>query len=188
MDGRSIFIRPAEELYLYERLVLRKPPKETTYRYALQRFRERYGADFLAEVFERRPSVSVFEHYLQEYLEKDGRTEYAQWGYHFDFLNGSYTWNGEALRISSREAVFLYERAVLRLQGRHGVHRHTAGNVLCIMRKKFGRRFLYEMFPNEETDKDVAAVIKQRTTKPEAGPAYASTDGTKPGKLIEGDI
>jgi hypothetical protein len=121
-------------------------------------------------------------------MEKDGRTEYEECGYCFDFLNGSYTWNGEALRVSLREAVFLYERTVLRLQGRHGVHRHTAGNVLCIMRKKFGRRFLYEMFPNEETDKDVAAGIKQRTAKPEADPVSASTDGTKPGNIMEGDI
>jgi hypothetical protein len=50
MYGEALYIRPAEELYLYERLVLYKPPKETVYRYAIQRLRERHGADFLAEV------------------------------------------------------------------------------------------------------------------------------------------
>ncbi|MDR1073825.1 MAG: hypothetical protein LBL45_09160 [Treponema sp.] len=56
MDGRKLRVRPSEELYLYERLVLCKPPKETTCRYAVQRLRERHGADFLAEVFEHSPS------------------------------------------------------------------------------------------------------------------------------------
>jgi hypothetical protein len=124
MDGQKLCIRPAEERYLYERLVLHKPPKETTCRYALQHLRERYGADFLAEAFECRLSSArgnTYEQLLQEYMEKDGRVGYEAWSYRFDFLNGSYTWNGEELNVSSREAVFLYERTVLCLQGIRGV-------------------------------------------------------------------
>jgi hypothetical protein len=185
MDGKNLRIRPAEELYLYERLVLYKRPKETTCRYAIQRLRERYGADFLAEVFEHSPSGGMegkmrrgaFERILQEYLEKDGRMGYERWGYHFDFLNGSYTWSGKELRVTPREAVFLYERLILCLRGRHGLRRYTESNILCIIRKKFGRRFLHEIFPNEETANDIAAVLRQRAEKLKGSSVAVSTDG-----------
>jgi hypothetical protein len=52
MDGQRLDMKPSEELYLYERLVLHKPPKGTVCRYAIQRLRERYGTDFLTEVIE----------------------------------------------------------------------------------------------------------------------------------------
>jgi hypothetical protein len=186
MDGKKLRIRPAEELYLYERLMLYKPPKATTCRYAIQQLRKRYGTDFLAEVFVCSASTGVeghmrkglFDRILQEYLEKNGEMTYEKWGYRFDFLNGSYTWNGEELRVTQREAVFLYERTVLRLQGRRGVRRYTVGSTLYDMRKKFGRRFLHELFPNEETAKDAATVIRQRGAKAQA-PSAASTDGQK---------
>jgi hypothetical protein len=175
MDGKKLCIRPSEELYLYERLILHKLPKETTCRYAIQRLRERHGPDFLAEVFKHSPSGGVegkmrrelFEQVLQEYLEKDGRTVYKKWGYCFDYLNGSYTRDGEELHVTPREAVFLYERTVLNLQRKRGIRRYTAGNVLCVMRKKFGRRFLHEIFPNEETDNDFKAIIRQQAAKSE---------------------
>jgi hypothetical protein len=185
MDGNKLRIRPAEELYLYERLVLYKRPKETTCRYAIQRLRERHGADFLAEAVDHSPSGGVegrmrrevFERVLQEYMEKDGRTGYEKWGYRFDFLNGSYAWDGEELRVTPREAVFLYERLILCLQGRHGLRRYTESNVLCIMRKKFGRRFLHEVFPNEETANDIAAILRQRAEKLKGSSVTVSTDG-----------
>jgi hypothetical protein len=178
MDGKKLHIRPSEELYLYERLVLHKRPKEVTCRYIIQRLRERFGADFLAEAFEHSPSGGVegkirraaFERILQEYLEKDGRTAYEKWGYHFDFLNNSYIWDGEELRVTPKEAVFLYERLVLRLQGRHGLRRYTEGSTLYSMRKKFGRRFLYEVFANEETASDIAAVFRQWAERPKRAP------------------
>jgi hypothetical protein len=140
-------------LYLYERLVLHKPPKETTCRYSIQRLRERHGAGFLEEIFghghaggsEGKARREAFEQVLQEYMEKDGRTAYEEWGYRFDFLNGSYTWDGEDLRITPKEAVFLYERAVLRLQGKRGVRRYAAASTLCDMRKRFARAFLREL-------------------------------------------
>jgi hypothetical protein len=59
MDGKKLRIRPSEELYLYERLVLYKPPKETTCRYALQRLREKYGSAFLEEAIVHNPSGGV---------------------------------------------------------------------------------------------------------------------------------
>jgi hypothetical protein len=191
MNGKKLRIRPSEELYLYERLVLYRPPKETTCRYAIQRLREKYGPDFLAEVLECRSSGSTegklrresFERILQEYLEKDGRTGYEKWGYNFDFLNGLYTWNGEDLRVTPKEAVFLYERAVLCLQGRRGRRRYTPGSTLYDMRSKFGRRFLHEIFPNEETDRDFAAICRQQAAKSKGASAAASTDESKPGTL-----
>jgi hypothetical protein len=176
MDGRNILIKPAEELYLYERLILLKRPKETTCRYAIQRLREQYGADFLAEIFENRPSGSgdnIFQQALLGYMAKNGITAYKKWGYCFDFLNGSYRWHREELRVSPKEEVFLYERTVLRLRGKRSVHRYATGNVLSVMRKKFGQRFLREVDANEKT---------------EEGLASASTDGTKPDIIIEGDI
>jgi hypothetical protein len=103
----------------------------------------------------------AFERILQEYMEKDGRMAYMKWGYHFDFLNGSYIWDGEELHVTPKEAVFLYERTVLCLQGRRGVRRYTAGSTLHDMREKFGRAFLYELFPNERTANDVAATLRQ---------------------------
>jgi hypothetical protein len=185
MDGRNLRIRSAEELYLYERLVLYKRPKETVCRYAIQRLRERHGADFLAEAFEHSPSGGAegkirreaFERILQEYMEKDGRTGYERWGYRFDFLNGSYAWYGEELSVAPKEAVFLYERLILCLQGRHGLRRYTEGSTLHAMRKKFGRRFLHEVFPNEETANDIAAVLRQRAEKLKRSSATVSTDG-----------
>jgi hypothetical protein len=112
---------------------------------------------------------------VQEYMEKDGRTAYQKWGYRFDFLNGLYTWDGEELRVTPKEAVFLYERLVLGLQGRRGRHRFTAGSTLYDMRRKFGRRFLHEAFPNEARVKAVAAILRQR----EGPPVAASADGQK---------
>jgi hypothetical protein len=173
MGGKKLHIRPSEELYLYERLVLYKPPGETTCRYAIQRLRERHGADFLAEVFEHAPSGGVegkirreaFERVLQEYLEKDGRMGYEKWGYCFDFLNGTYIWDGGELRITPKEAVFLYERLILCLQGKRGSRRYTEGSTLYAMRKKFGRRFLHEIFSNEETANDIAATLRHRAAK-----------------------
>jgi hypothetical protein len=157
MDGKELSIRPAEELYLYERLVLYKPPKETMCRYAIQRLRERYGTDFLAEAVQHGPSggteghirKEVFERALQKYMEEDGRTAYEEYGYHFDFLNGRYRWYREELRVAPKEAVFLYERTVLRSRlGRKGC-RYTEANTLHGMRKKFGRGFLREIFPGQ---------------------------------------
>jgi hypothetical protein len=170
MDGKKLRIRPSEALYLYERLVAHKPQKETAYRYAIQRLREKYGSDFLAEVIAHSPSGGaegdirrgMFEDILQGCMEKDGRTVYEKWGYYFDILNGSYTWNGEELYVTPREAVFLYERAVLGIRNRHGLRRYTAGSILYDMRKKFGRRFLHEIFPNEETENDVAAILRHQ--------------------------
>jgi hypothetical protein len=178
MDGKKLRIRPSEELYLYERLVLYKPPKETTCRYAIQRLRERHGADFLGEAFEHSPSGGAegkirreaYERILQEYMEKDGRMGYERWGYRFDFLNGSYTWYGEELRITPKEAVFLYERTVLCLRGRHGERRYTEGSTLCYMRWKFGRRFLHEIFPNKKTDKDAAIILRQQAERTKEAP------------------
>jgi hypothetical protein len=175
MDGKKLRMSPSEELYLYERLVLYKLPKETTCRYALQKLRERYGADFLAEVIGGSPSGGMegtirreaLERILQKYLEEDGRMEYEKWGYHFDFLNGSYTWDGEELRITPKEAVFLYERLVLRLQSKHGLRRYVAGNTLYDMRKRLGRGFLHEIFPNERTAADIAAAIRQWEERPQ---------------------
>jgi hypothetical protein len=188
MDGKRLRITPAEERYLYERLVLYKPPKETAYRYAIQRLRERHGADFLAEVFTHGPSGGAegtvrreaFERILQEYLEKDGRTAYIKWGYRFDFLNGSYAWDGGELHVTPKEAVFLYERTVLGLRGRRGKHRHTAGSTLYDMRRKFGRRFLHEVFPSEETPRDAAAIGRQQAANVRGA---ASTDGQTSGTL-----
>jgi hypothetical protein len=185
MGGKKLHIRPSEELYLYERLVLYRLPKETTCRYAIQRLRERYGADFLAGVVGHSPSGGVegslrreaFERILQEYLEKDGRTGYEEWGYCFDFLNGSYTWSGEELRVTPKEAVYLYERLILCLRGRRGLRRYTAGGTLYDMRRKFGRRFLHEIFPNEETDNDIAAVLRQRAEKLKGSSVVISTGG-----------
>jgi hypothetical protein len=178
MGGKKLRVRPSEELYLYERLVLYKPPKETTCRYAIQRLREQYGADFLVEAFEHSPSGGAegkirregFERILQEYLEKDGRMGYEKWGYRFDFLNGSYTWDGEELCITPKEAVFLYERLILRLRGRHGLRRYTEGSTLHDMRRRLGRRFLYEVFPNEDTANDIAAVLRQRAERLKEAP------------------
>lgn len=158
VDGRNVRMRPSEALYLYERLVLHRRPMETMYRYAIQRLREQYGADFLAEIFEHSPSGGLqgrirreaFERILQEYLEKDGRMVYEEWAYHFDFLNRSYIWDGEELRITPKEAVFLYECTILHLQGKRKVHRYTAGSTLYDMRKKFGSEFLGELFPNKQ--------------------------------------
>jgi hypothetical protein len=155
VDGKKLRIRPAEELYLYERLVLRKRPKEATCRYAIQRLRERHGADFLAEAVCHSPSGGIegsvrregFERALRKYMEKDGRTAYEEQGYRFDFLNGRYTWNGDELRITPKEAVFLYERAVLRLRNSREQRRCTEANTLYHMRKKFGSVFLNEIFP-----------------------------------------
>jgi hypothetical protein len=170
MDEKKLRVRLAEELYLYERLVLRKRPKETTCRYAIQRLRERYGTHFLGEVIGHSPSSGLeglirreaFERILHEYMEKDGRMGYEKWGYYFDFLNGRYTWDGEELRITPKEAVFLYERVILGLRGKHGRQRYAAGSTLYDMRKKFGRGFLHEVFPNERTAYDIASTLRQR--------------------------
>jgi hypothetical protein len=170
MDGEKLRVRPAEELYLYERLVLRKRPKETTCRYAIQRLRERYGEHFLGEVIGHSPSSGLeglirreaFERILHEYMGKHGRMEYEKWGYYFDFVNGRYTWNGEELRITPKEAVFLYERVILGLRGKHGRQRYAVGSTLYDMREKFGRGFLHEVFPNERTAHDIAATLRQR--------------------------
>jgi hypothetical protein len=175
MDGEVLHVRPAEALYLYERLVLYKQPKETAYRYAIQRLRERYGTDFLAEIVGHNPSGgtegklrrAAFERILQDYLEKGGCMAYAEWGYRFDFLNGSYTWDGEELRVTPRDAVFLYERLILGLRGKRGLHRYTVGSVLFDMRKRFGRQFLQEPFQNKGIGAGFAA----------------STDGPKPAML-----
>jgi hypothetical protein len=126
---------------------------------------------------------SFFERVLREYLEKDGRMAYEKWGYYFDFLNGSYIWNGEELRVTPREAVFIYERAVLRLQDRRGIHRCTEGNILYLMRKKFGRRFLHEIFPNEETKNDFTAILRHQAEKSSGPFVAASTDTPKPDTL-----
>jgi hypothetical protein len=155
MGGKKLRLTPAEELHLYERLVLRKRPKETTCRYALQRLRERYGADFLGEAIGHRPSGDTegvagkegWEQILQDYMEKDGRMVYENWGYHFDFLLGSYTWNGGELRVTPKEAVYLYERTILRLGKKRGEKRYAEGSTLCYMRDKFGAGFLRELFP-----------------------------------------
>jgi hypothetical protein len=143
MDGKKLRLTPAEELHLYERLVLRKRPKETTCRYALQRLRERYGPDFLGEAIGHGPSGGMegavrkegWERILQEYMEKDGRMAYENRDYHFDFLRGSYTWIGEELRVTPKEAVYLYERAILRLGSKRGAKRYAEGNTLCFMRR-----------------------------------------------------
>jgi hypothetical protein len=151
-DGKPLYIRPAEELYLYERLTMNKTPKETTCRYAIQRLRERYGAEFLAEIFYRCPSRGVgikarngyFERVLQEYM------EYEERGYRFNFLHGTYTWNGDELSVMPKEAVLLYERTVLGLRGNQGVCRHGGAETLYRMRKKFGDTFLRERLPGRK--------------------------------------
>jgi hypothetical protein len=155
MDGQALRIRPSEKLYLYERLVLCRQSKEVTCRRAITRLRENCGEDFLAEVVEHCPARGTegalrregYMRVLQNYMEKDGRMAHEQGGYSFDFLNGVYTWNGEVLHITPVEAVFLYERAVLRLQEKKGSYRHTYPSVLQQMRKRFGGRFLAELFP-----------------------------------------
>jgi hypothetical protein len=152
--GEKMRVTPAEELYLYERLVLRKRPKDTTCRYAVQRLRERYGPGFLAGYIQRSWSNGAeadkrreaFGKALREYIEKDGRAGYKERGYDFDFLNGCYMWDGEELRVTPKEAVFLYERLVLRLRGRRGAYRRTEGGTLCNVRKKFGEKFLRDAF------------------------------------------
>jgi hypothetical protein len=105
---------------------------------------------------------------------------YEKWGYRFDFLNGLYTWNSEELHVTPREAIFLYERTVLCLQNRREIHRYTKGNILCAMRKKFGRRFLHEIFPNEETKNDFMAILRHRVEKSSGPSVSASTDSPKP--------
>jgi hypothetical protein len=138
IDGRKMLLRASEMVYLHECLVLYRRPKETTDKYAIQNLRERYGADFLEEVIAHSPSggvegktrKEVYERALQEYLEKDGRTAYEKWGYFFDFLNDAYTWHGEELRVTPREAVFLYERTVLYVQNERRIHRCTEGSRL----------------------------------------------------------
>jgi hypothetical protein len=154
MDGEKLRIRPAEALYLYERLVLKKHPGGTTCRYAVQRLRERFGPEFLVEYIdskrpERKIRDSSFTRTLRTLMEKDGRTAYSEWGYEFDFLNGVYRWEGTELRVTPVEAVFLYERTVLGLRGRNkGAAGRAAGSgVLYTMRKKFRREFLGELFP-----------------------------------------
>lgn len=47
---------------------------------------------------------------------------------------------------------------------------HTPGNVLHVMREKFGRRFLHEIFPNEETAADFTAILRQQAAKSEGSP------------------
>jgi hypothetical protein len=195
MGGEKLCIRPSEELYLYERLILYKRPKETTCKYAIQRLRERYGADFLAEVIDHSPSGGmegktrreVYERILQEYMERDGRMAYMKWGYHFDFLNGTYTWDGEELCVTPKQAVFLYEHLVLCLHGKRRVQRYAIGSALYDMRKKFGRTFLHEIFSNEETAKDIAATIRQQTAGLKAAPIAASTDKQEFVTTIEGE-
>jgi hypothetical protein len=83
-------------------------------------------------------------------MEKDGRMGYEKWGYYFDFLNGRYTWDGEEPCITPKEAVFLYERVILGLRGKHGRRRYAAGNTLCDMRKEFGRGFCTRCFQTRE--------------------------------------
>jgi hypothetical protein len=193
MDGKALRIRPSEALYLYERLVLYRRPKETACRYAIQRLREKYGTGFLTEVIAHSPSGGTegearrdfFERVLQECLEKDGRMTYEEWGYRFDFLNGSYAWDGKELRVTPREAVFLYERTVLCLQNRRGLRRYTEGNILHCIRKRFGRRFLHEIFPNEETENDIAAILRHQAEKSRGLSVAASTGGAKPNILSE---
>jgi hypothetical protein len=153
MDDKELHITPAEECYLYERLVLYRQPQFTTCRYAIQQLRKRYGSDFLAECIknsqtygeEGRIRREAFERILWEYIKKDGRAGYQERGYEFDFLNGRYTWYGEVLRITPREAVFLYERLVLRLRNKRKAHRYAEGYILAAMRNKFGLSFLQDV-------------------------------------------
>jgi hypothetical protein len=144
--GKKLHVTPAEALYLYERLLLEKTPKETTCRYAIQRLRERYGAEFLDEYIDSKKPETVirneaYKQILQDLMAEDGRMAFIERGYKFDFLNSVYTWDGEKLHVTPKEAVYLYERCILGLWGRKkpDVRRYADGGVLHKMRKKLQR-------------------------------------------------
>jgi hypothetical protein len=70
-------------------------------------------------------------------------------GYRFSFRNGEYCWNGRKLKITPREAFYLYERLVQKIPPSSTV----SVQALYSLRKKYGSGFLREMFPYREVKK-----------------------------------
>jgi hypothetical protein len=126
-----------------------------------------------------------FRQELEKAMRENGRTSWEQGDYTFRFSyeeeGGVYTWKGEKLHITYREALYLYQRLVMGLRRK----RTYSPTALQTLRNRYGLRFLVEVlcgseypaYSSEETIKELrrrAAIVKSGGVLP----AWEESDQT----------
>jgi hypothetical protein len=95
--------------------------------------------------------IKEFQQKLAKAMQEDGRTSWEQGDYSFRFSyakeGGVYKWKGERLRISPREAYYLYQRLVLGLSA----GRAHCATALYVMRSRYGLEFLRDVLGGGES-------------------------------------
>jgi hypothetical protein len=69
----------------------------------------------------------------------EGRTNYREYGYNFDFYLNKYYWDEKPVHITQSEALFLYRWLILNQRD------HTQMYFIYNIRKRYGKEFLQEV-------------------------------------------